>query len=298
MIDSIFDMKVFTTVVTTGSQTAAANKLDVSLAVVSKRIASLEKHLKLRLLNRTTRNQSLTSEGQVFYEHCTRILNEVEKAELSLTQAKSEVAGLLSVTAPRIFGQNYVVPLLTSFKKLHPDLQVRLILSDKNVDLVASGIDIAFRFGELNESTMLSRKLVSNSKVFCASPSYIKSYGLPKELIDLENHSCILYGKNPKQQWDIHQHDSHLSVRINAAYSVNEGDTALSFALEGAGILFKSIWDVRQHIAEGRLAIVLPEYSSLAGNINIVIASSKQLIPRVRKFIDHAEVSLHSIVKS
>src|SRR6478735_12257772 len=159
MIDNIFALTIFDKVATAGSLTEAANELGLSLAVVSKRLAALETRMGVRLLNRTTRRQSLTQEGERFHQHCVRILDEVQQAEAVMRGSRTDIGGLLRITAPRMFGCRYITTLVTDFQTKHPELRFELNLSDEVIDMVDAGMDMAFRFGALRDSNMIARQV-------------------------------------------------------------------------------------------------------------------------------------------
>jgi DNA-binding transcriptional LysR family regulator len=294
MIDDLLDLRIFARVVASGSLSSAARDLDLSLAVVSKRLASLEQRLGVRLMNRTTRSQSLTFEGQAFHERCTRILAEVEDAEAFISGSRQVVSGQLAITAPRTFGRQYVVPLVARFQAEHPDLSVRLMLSDDIVDMIESGIDVAFRFGELLDSGMSARPVAPNYRVLCAAPAYIARRGEPRSPGDLMDHACIVYGARPAAHWLFTDKGQHIAAKVRGSFMTNDGDSAQALALEGAGILFKSIWDVAEHLASGRLVRVMSAYSAPTEPLNIVMPHVRSAAPRVRRFVDHA---LHQLLR-
>lgn len=288
MIDSILDLSIFSTVVTEGSLSGAARKLDLSLAVVSKRLAALEERIGVRLLNRTTRHQSITQEGSIFHAYCVRILAEVNDAELNLHNHRENVTGLLRITAPRVFGRLHLAKILAGFQERHPLLRVQVELSDDIVDLVASGIDVAFRFSTLRDSSMTARFIAPNYRVLCASPSYVERYGSPTSPEELTQHQCIVYGARPSSHW-LFQHDGHpMAVEVQGTFRCNDGAGAQSLTLEGAGILFKSIWDVRADIEAGRLLRVMPAYATPTEPLHAVYSHALHLTPRVRQFVAYA----------
>jgi len=294
LIDDLLDIRIFVRVAATGSFSSAARELDLSLAVVSKRLAALEKRLGVTLIRRNTRNQSLTTDGRVFHERAVRILAEVQAAEDFIAGAQETVSGLLTITAPRTFGRQYLVPLVTEFQSLHPQLSVKLLLSDDVVDLTEGGIDLAFRFGSLVDSTMSARHIASNYRVMCASPAYIRRAGIPTKLSDLLQHSCIVYGARPAAHWLFHVGAKPTAAEIRGTFLVSDGETALALALEGAGILLKSIWDVGKHIEQGQLVRVMPDFTAPTEPLHAVFPHGRQLARRVRNFIDFSVERLRS----
>ncbi len=285
MLDNLQDIRIFTRVVSSGSMSAAARELDLSLALVSKRMAALEAGLGVRLLHRTTRRQSLTDEGEAFHERCLRILVEVNDAEAAMADSRGGVSGLLSITATPAFGRHYLVPLVTAFRAEHADVTVRLMLSDDVVDLVAHRIDLAFRFGVLADSSMTARRLAANFRVLCAAPAYLERHGAPTQPADLAEHACIVYGDSLEDRWSFRHEGKLQSVRVRGHYSVNDGEAAQALAVEGAGLLFKSVWEIGTHLDAGRLVPVMRDYTAPSKPLHAV-CPHRQPPPRVRRFID------------
>lgn len=288
MIDSISDLLLFSRVASIGSMTAAAREMDLSLAVVSKRIAGLEERLGVRLLNRTTRRQSLTHEGKKFHAHCTRILAVVQDAESELIESRTAVAGVLRITAPLAFGRRYVTGLVAAFHVMHPALQIELVLDDEMVDLVETGIDAALRFGALDDSNMIARHIAPNYRVLCASPAYIARRGAPVVPGDLKEHDCIVYRARSTRHWLLNHAGEPVDAPVPATFVCNDGDAAQALALEGAGIIYRTIWDVAPALESGALVRIMPDYSAPTEPLHVVYAHTLQLAPRVRQFADFA----------
>jgi len=284
MINDLPALATFARIVSAGSLSAAARELDLSLAVVSKRLAQLEANLGVRLLQRTTRRQTLTDEGTVFHTHVLRILAEVEDAETLIAQRRGKVSGLLRVTAPAHFGRKWMAPLAAEFHTCHPQLTVQLDLDDAVVDLVADGFDIAVRVGSLVDSSLTARELAANYRVLCASPTYVKHRGAPKRPADLTQHSCIVIGDQPHTEWRFGG-AADITVRVSGGLLTNDGMAATAWALEGAGIVLKSIWDVGDDLASGRLVRILPAYSIPAAPLHAIYPNKQHLAPRVRLFV-------------
>jgi len=294
VIDDVLDLRVFVRVVATGSLSAAARELGLSLAVVSKRLAALEKRLRVVLLHRTTRSQSLTDEGRAFHARCVRILTEVQDAEAFIAGSQDTVTGQLSITAPRVFGREYVAPLVAAFQAQHPSLSVRLLCNDDVIDLIDSGIDVAFRFGPLVDSSLTARHIAPDYRVLCAAPAYIARAGAPQQPAQLHAHACIVYGPRPSAHWLFQRAGKPIAQEVRASFIVNDGATALALALAGAGIFFKSIWEVGEHLRAGRLVRVMPEFSAPTAPLHAVFPHGRQLSPRVRRFVDHAVEQLRA----
>ncbi|WP_247887109.1 LysR family transcriptional regulator [Azospirillum sp. SYSU D00513] len=283
MADNLFDMTVFVRVVETGSLSAAARALNLSLAVVSRKLARLEERLGVRLINRSTRSLALTEEGASFHARCARILAEIEEAELEVTRGRHEASGLLRVTATVAFGRRRLAPLLQEFRALHPGLQIQLDASDTIVNIVDAGYDLAVRFGALADSSLVARPLAANVRVICGAPSYLDRRGRPAEPEDLLSHDCIVFGEPPLDHWSF---ADGRTVRVRGALITNDGELAHGWALQGAGLVLKSIWDVRDDIAAGRLETVLPHRPLPASPIHAVYPHSRHAAAKVRLCVD------------
>lgn len=287
MIDQTLDLTLFDCIVTTGSMSAAARTLGLSLAVVSKRLGLLEQRLGVRLLNRTTRKQALTEAGQVFHAGCQRILAEIADTERLMTRQAGTVGGVLRISAPRAFGRRHLTPLLVAFRREHPDVKIHLSLSDLWVDLVAHGIDVAIRVGTLPDSSLVAQELAPNYRVLVASAEYLAQRGTPQDVGDLRQHDCILFGNTPHGDWRFVSGSETLRAQVPDTYLVDDGDTAHELALHGAGITQKSIWDVGDDIQAGRLVRVLPALQIPASPLHAVYPHSRHLAPRTRVFVEY-----------
>lgn len=291
MLDDLPALAAFARIVSAGSMSAAARELEVPLSVVSKRLAQLEKAVGIRLLQRTTRRQALTEEGALFHARVLRILEEVEQAELLLTHSRQEVSGLLRVSAPGEFGRRHLVPIVSDFQRTHPKLAVQLELTDTVVNLLETGQDLAIRFGSLRDSTMIARRLAPSYRVACAAPAYLAQYGTPAHPAELGQHRCILIGDQRRAEWRFHGTEP-VTVRVNGAIVTNDGEAAHAFAIQGAGIVVKSIWDVGDDLLQQRLHRVLQGYSMPSAPLQAVFPHSQNMAPRVRAFVDYLQLRL------
>ncbi|WP_175745615.1 LysR family transcriptional regulator [Burkholderia ambifaria] len=286
LIDDLPALDTFARIVSAGSLSAAARELDLSLSVVSKRLAHLESQLGVRLLHRTTRQQTLTDDGAQFHAQVLRILAEVERAETLMSDRRGTVGGVLRVTAPGELGRLRIAPLIAAFQRRHPELIVQLMLTDAIVDLLAHDIDVAVRIGSLADSTMIARELAPNHRVLCASPSYVAAHGLPAEPAELRAHRCIVMGDQPRAEWRFDGAHGTVAVEVTAALLTNDGGAARTLALEGAGIALKSIWDVGADLDAGRLIRVLPAFAAPAAPLHAVYPGGRHVPLRVRAFVD------------
>ncbi|MCA8233481.1 LysR family transcriptional regulator [Burkholderia cenocepacia] len=286
LIDDFPALATFARIVSAGSLSAAARELDLSLSVVSKRLAHLESRLGVRLLHRTTRQQTLTDDGAQFHAQVLRILAEVEHAETLMRDRRGTVGGVLRVTAPGELGRLRIAPLVAAFQQRHPQLTVQLMLTDAVVDLLAADLDVAVRIGNLADSTMIARELAPNHRVLCASPGYLAAHGSPAHPTELRAHRCIVMGDQPRAEWRFDGAQGGVAVEVTAALLTNDGGAARTLALEGAGIALKSIWDVGADLDAGRLVRVLPAFEASAAPLHAVYPGARHVPLRVRTFVD------------
>ncbi|MCG8708290.1 LysR family transcriptional regulator [Brenneria sp. 4F2] len=284
LMDDLPGLIVFERTAALGSFTAAARELGVSLSVVSKRLANFEQRLGIHLLNRSTRKLSLTDEGRQLFTHATRVIAELKLAQETLIRQSEGVSGILKITAPNGFGRRRIVPLLAGFSRLHPQIQIQLQLSDDVLDLISHGFDLALRYGELPDSSLIARVLAPNRRVLCASPDYLRRRGQPQSLADLAQHDCIHIGSTASTEW---RFDDEQSIRIMPRTVCNDGEAAHAMSLAGMGIVLKSLLDVADDLATGNLIRLLPQHGVSAAPLNAVYPRGHQVTPRLRAFIDY-----------
>jgi DNA-binding transcriptional LysR family regulator len=286
--DAITEMQFFTLLAKKGSLSAAARELDITPPAVTKRLAQMELRLGVRLLNRTTRRLSLTSEGKLYQEQAQRILADIRAMEESVASHRSAPKGLLRVNATLGFGRTTIAPLVSAFARAYPDIELQLQLTDRPIDLVDEAFDLGIRFGALPDTRLAARRILSNKRYLCASPAYLKRAGVPETPDDLARHSCIIHRQNDEAWgiWRLTRGRREQSVKVRGALSSNDGDVALGWALDGHGILLRSEWDLAKYLASGRLQVVLPDYMPPPADLFVFYASRKQLPAKVRVFID------------
>ncbi|OZI24922.1 LysR family transcriptional regulator [Bordetella genomosp. 7] len=286
-MDRFEEMRVFTAVVEAGSFVKAAEALRMSKAGVSRHVTELETRLGVRLMQRTTRRQSLTEEGQLFYERCKVLLAEVEDAETEVNSRSAEVGGLLRINAPLTFGVCHLAPLWAEFKAHHPRLVLDITLSDRLVDLVDEGYDVAVRISQLPDSTLVSRRLASTRMVLCASPDYIREHGMPEHPRELVTHSTIAYSYwSGRDEWRFHGPEGEVSVRIQPIMRANNGDTCVAAALARLGIVFQPTFLVGDALRKGTLLELMPQYRGAELGIYAVYPTRRHVPPRVRAVLD------------
>lgn len=278
------DIRVFVRSVEKGSFSEAGRDLRLSAAVVSHRVLSLEQRLNCRLLNRTTRKMQLTAAGRSFFERCIDVMDAVERAESSVTGAR----GAIKVTAPLGLGRRLVAPMVTRFQSAHPELDIRLRLSDHLLDLIAEGIDIALRMASLDDSTFVLRKVADVERILCASPDYLAQSGVPKVAEDLKTHKCLLLRFPGSQQfrWTLLVQNRPITLPVRGPVDSDDGDILTGWALSGAGIALKPVFEVADHLASGALVPVLPDFRPPPLTLSILYPSRRLLSPNVKLLSD------------
>jgi LysR family transcriptional activator of dmlA len=286
--DGFSDLAFFAVLARKDSLSAAARELGVTPPAVTKRLAVLEQRLGVRLLNRTTRRLSLTSEGERYVAQAARILAEVRELEESVASSRTAPKGLLRINATLGFGRTTIAPLVSRFAQQYPEVEVQLQLTDRAIDLVEDAFDLGIRFGELPDTRLSARKIMSNRRFLCASPAYLKRRGVPASLDDLAQHDCIIHRQNDDTWgiWRFTRARKQLSVKVRGTLSSNDGDVVLGWALDGHGILLRSEWDLAKYLESGRLQVVLPDFASAPADLYVFYPSRQQLSAKVRAFID------------
>ncbi|MDJ0614070.1 MAG: LysR family transcriptional regulator [Rhizobiaceae bacterium] len=280
------DLEVFAKIVSAGSMSSAAREMGLSPAVISKRMQRLEDRLGTRLLNRTTRQISLTEAGEGYYERVVAILAGVEEAEDFVARRSSIARGVLKVSAPTSFGRMHLAPHLVKFLNANPDLSLNLDLSDDYVDIISGGFDVAIRIGELPDSTLVARKLAPVRRVLCATPKYLNKAGEPKILEDLDHHNLIApHNQGP---WRLEGNKGLVIYRPNSMLITNSSEVVRETVLSGMGIALRSTWDIGSELRDGKLTRVLPQFSSSKGLGIYAVYPSRNFLPaKVRLFIDY-----------
>src|ERR687896_1489157 len=258
MANALQELTIFARVVGTGSLSAAARDLGMSPALVSRRLASLEARLGVRLVNRTTRSLPLTDEGSAYYETCTRLLAEIQEADAAVSAGRAEPRGILRVALPAAFGNQHVAPLIPRFVERYPDVQLALSLSDRTVNVVEEGFDLAIRIADLADSSLAARKLAPNRRVVCASPAYLRRHGAPHAPEDLVRHNCLTT-TDFAMNWDYRGPDGKAgSVRVGGRYCCDNWEVLREWALAGLRVALQSTWGVRRPLEDGSPLSPLP----------------------------------------
>ncbi len=288
-MDRLQAMKVFTRVVETGSFTRAADTLDLPRASVTVIVQQLEAHLKVRLLQRTTRRLNLTPDGAAYYEGCVRVLAEIEEMEGSFENVGKAPRGKLRIDMPAAFGRMLVMPHIADFRALYPDIELMLGFGDKPVDLIQEGIDCVIRIGSLQDSSMVARRVGTYHAVTVASPSYLARHGTPQTIEDLQNHVAVNYfwartGRIMELTFEVD--GQPVEVRMRGEVAVNDADAYVVSALEGIGLIQSARFMALPHLESGRLVEVLAQWKPLPMPISVLYPHSRHLSPTVRVFVD------------
>jgi len=287
-MDRFQEMRVFAAVVDAGSFVGAADELDLSKAVVSRLVADMEARLRVRLLHRTTRRLSLTSEGEVFYQRCKELLASLDEAEAEITDRSGRAVGTLKISAPVSFGLLHLAPLWADFLASHPDLSLEVSLSDRMVDLVDEGIDLSIRIARLESSSLVSRRLSSTRMVLCASKRYLRAKGTPRQPQDLVQHDVFAYSLLAMgDTWQFEGPAGPVAVRVHPRVRTNSGDTCRAIALAGGGIILQPMFMVEADLKSGALVELLPAFRSIELGIYAVYPTRKHVLPKVRLLIDY-----------
>lgn len=287
------DLGFFSTLASAGSLSAAARELGVTTPAVSKRLAQMEGRLGMALVIRTTRRMSLTPEGELYLAHARRILSEIEDMESLLGGARQTPKGLLRVNATLGFGRSHVAPLISRFARLHPQVEVQLQLSVNPLPLTDDVFDVCVRFGPPPDARVIARRVAPNRRLLCASPDYLRRRGEPRVPQDLMSHNCIgiRQGEEAYGMWRLAQGSGRgtesESVKTRGSLTTNDGEIAVSWALDGHGIVMRAEWDVARYLESGRLVQVLPDYCTPDADIYAVYPQKHQGSARVRAFVDY-----------
>lgn len=256
---AIADLDIFARVARTGNMSAAGRELGLSPAVVSKRISLLEEEVGARLFQRTTRQLTLTETGEGYYKRVVDILNLVEEAQDFVSRRNTKARGLLKVTAPTSFSRQHLGPYLPEFLARYPEIELDMHLTDDFIDIISRGFDVAIRIGELQDSSLVQKKLANDVRVIVAAPKYLEKAGnLPTSLADLDFHNCLLSGA--QDVWRLQGPDGQHQLRVKGNLRSNSAEFVREALLAGVGLGLRSLWDIGPELKRGELKIVLPEY--------------------------------------
>ncbi|MCB9943396.1 MAG: LysR family transcriptional regulator [Geminicoccaceae bacterium] len=283
------NIRLFMAVVEVGSMSGAGRRHRVSPAVVSHRMMQLEQHLGVRLLNRTTRKVQVTEHGRIFYESSTDVIAALDAAEASVSEAGTRPSGNLRVTAPLSFGRRFLPRMIAGFRSIYPEVAVRLRLSDHLLDLLGEGVDLAIRLGNLEDSSLIQRKIADCERILCASPDYLDRHGVPGDPDELMQHQCLLlrFPGSRQFRWTLQTAEGPRTLPVQGALDADDGDTLTEWALLGLGIVLKPVFEVAEHLQNGRLVPILPDLPPEPVTLAVLCPHRHLLPAKVRVFADY-----------
>ncbi len=282
---AISDLEIFARVARTGNMSAAGREMGLSPAVVSKRISQLEERLGARLFQRTTRHLTLTETGAGYFKRVVDILSLCEEAEDFVSRRNTKPRGLLKITMPTTFSRLHIAPYLGKFLASYPDIELDTHLSDRFVDIIREGFDLAIRIGELEDSSLVARKIAADNRVICAAPAYLAKCGTPNSLADLDLHNCLSAGA--QDVWRLEGPQGQEQVRTNGNLRSNSGELIREALLAGVGLGLRSTWDIGPELKSGKLEVVLPQYRGSSNVAVYAVYPCREFMPaKVNVFIE------------
>jgi DNA-binding transcriptional LysR family regulator len=292
-MDRLQAMALVLAVVEEGSLSAAGRKLVMPLPTVSRRLSDLESHLKARLFNRSTRRLTLTESGRIYVEACKRIIAEVGEAERTASGEFTAPQGELVIGAPVVFGRLHVLPVICEFLRSHPLIDVRLVLGDRNINLLEDHIDLAVRIGALADSRLVATRVGATRRVVCGSPAYLAANGTPKHPNELASHACIAFqGLTSTESWVFKQDHSDVSVPIRPRLIVNTAEAAIDAAKADVGLTRVLSYQIETATQSKLLVTTLMRFAPAPVPINLLYAVQKRLPLKLRAFVDFATEAL------
>ena len=286
-MDRFAALRVFTMVVDEGGFAAAARRLNLSRAMAAKRVQALEDALGARLLTRTTRKVSLTEVGQRYYERIGLMLSELDAADAEAREAAATLTGALRITAPVTFGVRYIAPILPDFLMANPGVSVDVAYADRYVDLIEDGFDLAIRIGQLEDSSLIARKLASCAMACAASPDYLARRGTPQDPQDLSAHDCLVYAYAPVSDiWRFERDGERRSVRVRGRMRANNGEALVLAAAAGAGVYMCPDFIICDALRDGQLTPVLSDWAATPRDVYAVYPGGRRPPLKTRAFVD------------
>jgi DNA-binding transcriptional LysR family regulator len=292
-MDTLMGMRLFNKVAETGSFSAAGRAIGLAPSSVSRQISALEERLGTRLFNRTTRKLHLTEAGETYHSHTERIISDIKEANAAVAELQDEPRGTLRINIPVVFGRRYIATTLPEFLHRHPKITVELQVTDHYVDLIEEGADIAIRVGGLTNTSFIARKLIGIQRLLVASPSYVKSRGVPKTPEDLADHNCFHFRVNPGEtQWGLENKKTGKVTEISVQGNLrsNNVDAINAAMLSGGGIALLPSWVVGKDIQRGDATVLLPEYHAKVRHTDSAVYAvypyTRNVSAKVRAYID------------
>ena len=292
-MDKYQEMRVFSAVADAASFVAASESLGMSKAAVSRYVSELERRLGVRLMHRTTRRLSLTPEGELFLSRCREILSSIDASEAELSTRRVTASGLLKLSVPVSFGIRHLAPLWSDFLGKHPQVTLDVQLSDRVIDLVEEGFDLAVRIARLPDSSLISRQIASTRLVLCAAPGYLRRSGRPKHPSELAQHDLLAYSLLASgDQWQFDGPAGPVSVKVRPRMWSNNGESCVAACVEGAGIALQPGFLIDESLARGELVELLPQFHAARLGIYAVYPSRRFVLPKVRAMVRFLETRL------
>ncbi|MGH6923938.1 MAG: LysR family transcriptional regulator [Propylenella sp.] len=294
-MDRLESMAVLVAAAEAGSLSAAARRLGMPLATASRKVSDLERHLKTRLFVRSSRRLTLTDSGRTYLAACRRILEQVEEAERSAAGEYRTPRGELTLTAPIVFGRLHVLPIILQFLRDYPDIRVRLVQTDRIVDLIEEHADLALRIGELPDSSLVATRVSAVRRVVCGSPAYFAARGAPQRPEEIATHDCISFeGLTSPDEWTFRIGKADRVFPIRSRLVVNTAEAAIDAAIAGLGVVHVLSYQIADAVRAGRLALVLEDFEPSPWSVSLVYSGQPQLPVKLRAFLDFAAPRLRS----
>ena len=283
------NIHAFVRTIELGSLSAAGRQLRQSPAVMSHRLQQLEAHLGVRLVNRTTRRLQLTEQGLAFFERARQVIEALERAETAVSDLGATPRGNIRITAPLSFGRRFLAPLVPAFLDAHPHVGIRMRLSDHLLDLLGEAVDVALRLANLQDSSLIARKIADCPRILCAAPAYLAARGMPERPEDLFGHECLLLRFPGSQQyrWTLQAPDGPLTLAVQGRVDADDSDVLLQLALAGRGIVLKPLFEVADELHSGALVPVLASFPPQPVTLSVVYPHKQSPASRIKLFADY-----------
>lgn len=297
-MSTISNIQLFVRVVEEGSFSAAARRSGQTPSSVSKQISQLETELNARLFHRTTRKQSLTEAGEIYFQHARQIATDITEAKLAINKLTAAPSGSLHITAEPDLAVTHIAPLLPEFLQKYPDVNIRISMNALRIDILEKGIDLAIRMGHLGDSSLIARKIADSKSIICASPTYLKNNGTPRRPQDLITHNCLSFRTEPgKKEWNFKQETSTLDIPITGRVNASSLFFLRKLVLQHLGIAMIPSWIITQELKQKRLIPLLTDYPHDPDStpITAIFANNRHLAPKIRVFVDFLSEKLKKL---